>query len=455
MTLVLALVGRPNVGKSTLFNCLTKSKSSLVANISGLTRDRKFGKGMLNDKSHVVIDTGGISGNELDIDKLMADQSLKAIEQADIVMLVVDAKEGLVASDEDLISMVRKKNKNFVLVINKVDKTDKIQAIADFSILGIEHTFAVSAVNKSGVKPMIDEILNLPTINNEDNTSDQINDIQDPEKRIKISIVGRPNVGKSTLVNRILGENRVVISDLAGTTRDSIYIPFDHEDKKYTLIDTAGVRRKGKTNTTIEKFSVVRTLQAIEDSNVTILVINAHDGIVEHDLHLIGHVLDSGRAMVIAINKWDGLSQDAKDTINSELSRRLHFIDYIKIHKISAKYGSGVGTLYGSIEKAYTAATSRYSTNKLTRILEDATQEHQPPMVNNKRIKLKYCHLGGLNPPTIVVHGNQTGKIPESYRRYLENTFRKVLNISGTPLRVDFKSPDNPYAPVKQHKKAK
>lgn len=452
MTLVLALVGRPNVGKSTLFNCLTKSKSSLVANISGLTRDRKFGKGMLNEKKHVIIDTGGISGNELDVDKLMADQSLKAIEQADIVMLVVDAKEGLVTSDEDLIKLVRKKNKNFVLVVNKVDKTDKIQAIADFSVLGIEQTFAVSAITKSGIKPMIDTILDLPVIKN-DETAEPINYLQDQQDRIKISIVGRPNVGKSTLVNRILGENRVVISDLAGTTRDSIYIPFDHQDKKYTLIDTAGVRRKGKTNTTIEKFSVVRTLQAIEDSNVTILVINAHEGLVEHDLHLIGHVLDSGRAMVIAINKWDGLSQEAKEKINSDLIRRLHFIDYIKIHKISAKYGSGVGTLYGSIEKAYTAATSRYSTNKLTRILEDATSEHQPPIINNKRIKLKYCHLGGLNPPTIVVHGNQTGKVPESYRRYLENTFRKALKISGTPLRIDFKSPDNPYAPTKPKKK--
>ena len=441
MTPVIALVGRPNVGKSTLFNRLTRTRDALVANVAGLTRDRKYGEGKVGVKPFIVVDTGGISGDEEGIDYAMAEQSLAAIEEADVVLFLVDAKTGLTAADEMIADHLRRKGKKYHLVLNKVDSVDADQAEADFAVLGIGRAYQIAAVHGRGVRGMIEDVLEEAAPG--DVSEEDADTVQ--AKGIKISIVGRPNVGKSTLVNRLLGEERVVVYDQAGTTRDSVYIPYERFGQEYTLIDTAGVRRRGKVKEAIEKFSVIKTLQAIEDANVVVLVLDAREGIVDQDLHLLGFVLESGRAVVLAINKWDGMQEDEKKRIKDELGRRLNFINFARLHMISAKHGTGVGHLYDSIEEAYECATQKLSTNQLTRILEDAVSEHQPPLVNGRRIKLRYCHAGGMNPPTLVIHGNQTDAVPNAYRRYLENTYRKVLKIMGTPIRVEFRSGENPF----------
>lgn len=454
MTPVIALVGRPNVGKSTLFNRLTRSRDALVANFSGLTRDRQYGEGKLGDRDYIVIDTGGISGNEEGIDAVMAGQSLQAIEEADVVLFLVDARAGLTAADTMIAKHLRVHNKSSYLVVNKVDGMDTDTALADFYELGLANVAGIAAAHGRGVKTLINEVLaDFPKLEPEvavdfsDDDEAVESDKQDKaEEGIKIGIVGRPNVGKSTLVNRLLGEDRVIVYDHAGTTRDSIYIPFERQDKKYTLIDTAGVRRRGKVREAVEKFSVVKTLQAISDANVVILVLDAHEGLVDQDLHLLSFILETGRAVVIALNKWDGMDSDMRTQVKEELERRLGFINFARIHYISALHGSGVGHLYESVDEAYQAATSRWSTNQLTRLLEDALAEHQPPLVRGNRIKLRYAHMGGSNPPLIVIHGNQTSDVPASYQRYLENTFRQELKIIGTPIRIEFKGGENPYA---------
>lgn len=443
---VIALVGRPNVGKSTLFNRLTRSRDALVANVAGLTRDRKYGEGKVGTKPYIVVDTGGLSGDEEGIDSAMAEQSLAAIEEADVVLFLVDARAGLTAADEMIATHLRRRGKACHLVLNKVDRVDGDQAEADFASMGLGEAYHIAAVHGRGVSTMINDVLAEYPEPEEESDEDGL-DLK--PRGIKIGIVGRPNVGKSTLVNRLLGEDRVVVYDQAGTTRDSVYIPYERHGQDYTLIDTAGVRRRGKVSEAIEKFSIIKTLQAIDDANVVVLVLDAQEGIVEQDLHLLGFVLDAGRAVVIALNKWDGLDEEHKTNVKKELKRRLGFINYARIHTISAKYGSGVGNLYDSIEEAYEAATNKLSTNRLTRILEDAVKEHQPPMVNNRRIKLRYCHAGAMNPPTIIIHGNQTEKVPAAYRRYLENTFRKVLKIMGTPIRIEFRSSENPFTDEK------
>ncbi|WP_448217437.1 ribosome biogenesis GTPase Der [Endozoicomonas sp. 2B-B] len=456
MVPVIALVGRPNVGKSTLFNRLTRSRDALVANVAGLTRDRKYGEGRMGSRPYIVVDTGGISGDEEGIDSAMAEQSLAAIREADIVLFLVDARAGLTAADEMIAGHLRKQNKQYHLVLNKTDTVDADQAEADFAILGFGEAFHIAAVHGRGVKGMIEGVLE-EVMGPESGEFEE--DEDDPEtvkaRGIRIGIVGRPNVGKSTLVNRLLGEERVVVYDQAGTTRDSVYIPYERWGQDYTLIDTAGVRRRGKVHEVAEKFSVIKTLQAIEDANVVVLVVDAREGIVEQDLHLLGFVLEAGRAVVIAVNKWDGMKEEERKKVKEELSRRLEFINFARIHMISAKHGTNVGHLYDSIDEAYECATRKLSTNQLTRILEDATKIHQPPMVRNRRIKLRYCHAGAMNPPTIIIHGNQTEEVPASYKRYLENTFRKVLKIMGTPIRIEFRSSENPYAERKAvHKKS-
>ena len=374
MVPVIALVGRPNVGKSTLFNRLTRSRDALVANVAGLTRDRKYGEGKVGSHPYIVIDTGGISGEE-GIDSVMEEQSLAAINEADVVLFLVDARSGLTAADEMIALHLRKQGKKYHLVLNKVDRVDADQAETDFAVLGIGDAYHVAAVHGRGISNMINDVL-LECTEGEVVGSDG-----PPIKPrgIKIGIVGRPNVGKSTLVNRLLGEERVVVYDQAGTTRDSVYIPYERFGQNYTLIDTAGVRRRGKVSESIEKFSVIKTLQAIEDANVVVLVLDAREGIVEQDLHLLGFVLDAGRAVVIALNKWDGMAQEHKTQVKEALNRRLRFINYARIHMISAKHGTGVGNLYDSIEEAYEAATNRLSTHRLTRILQDAVREHPPP----------------------------------------------------------------------------
>ena len=434
---VLALVGRPNVGKSTLFNRLTRSRDALVADFPGLTRDRQYGEGKGADKPYIVIDTGGLEGGEVGINFEMASQSLLAIEEADVVLLMVDGRAGLNPADTQIVDHLRKLGKRACLVVNKVDGIDEDVAMGDFYGLGFDQMFPVTASQGRGIKKLLDFVLaDFPEPETE----------QDREEQgIRIAIAGRPNVGKSTLVNRMLGEERVVVFDEGGTTRDSIYIPFERHGQRYTLIDTAGIRRRGKTTETIEKFSVVKSLTSIQDANVVVLVVDARDGIVEQDLHLLGYVLDAGRALVIALNKWDGMEQEQKDRIKSDIRRRFSFVDFAAIHFISAKYGTGVGDLYESIHAAYDSAKRQLSTNVLTRVLQDACLDHSPPMVNNRRIKLRYAHAGGQNPPIIVIHGKQTEKVPESYKRYLEKTFRTVLKLEGTPIRIELRSDDNPF----------
>ncbi|CUB04408.1 ribosome biogenesis GTPase Der [Marinomonas fungiae] len=440
---VIALVGRPNVGKSTLFNQLTRSRDALVADYPGLTRDRKYGDGKAGEHEFIVIDTGGISGDEQGIDEKMARQSLLAIEEADAVLFLVDGRHGLNPADEMIANHLRRSEKPVYLVVNKTDGINEDIALADFYALGMGELYPLAAAHGKGVRALIDTVMEMFA----DRIAEMREQIEFNAKGIRIGVVGRPNVGKSTLVNRMLGEERVVVYDMPGTTRDSVYIPYKRHDKDYTLIDTAGVRRRKHVKEAVEKFSIVKTLQAIQDANVVICVIDSHEDLVEQDLHMIGYVLDAGRGLVIAINKWDGLSKENREHIKKEVERRLGFVPYAKVHYISALHGTGVGDLYDTIEETYESCYAKWSTNRLTRILEDAVAEHQPPMVKGRRIKLRYAHQGGSNPPRIVVHGNQTDSLPGSYKRYLENKFRTVLNITGTPISFEFKSSDNPFAP--------
>lgn len=464
---VIALVGRPNVGKSTLFNRLTRSRDALVADFPGLTRDRQYGEGKVGGRPYIVIDTGGISGDEEGIDAEMARQSLRAIDEADLVLFIVDARSGMTTADEMIAQYLRVNNKKAHLVVNKTDGLDAHAFSAEFYALGMNtEPWLIAAVHNRGVSTMItrllDELLgpmaepvsdepvwgevNLLTAEEQDQELEQ-ESRKHAERQLKFGIIGRPNVGKSTLVNRILGEERVIVYDQPGTTRDAITIPFERNGKPYTLVDTAGIRRRKNVTETAEKFSIVKTLQAIKECNVAVMVIDARTGLVDQDLHLLNFVLESGRALVLAINKWDHLDQESRDNIKKDINRRLEFVDYADVHYISALHGTGVGELFRSVEKAYKSCTSHWSTNRLTTLLQDVVSEHQPPMVNGRRIKLRYAHQGGLNPPIIVVHGNQTDALPTSYKRYLMNTFRKILKVTGTPLRFEFRSGENPYAP--------
>ncbi len=456
MVPVIALVGRPNVGKSTLFNRLTKTRDAIVAEYAGLTRDRKYGEAKWQGRTYIVVDTGGISGDEEGIDAKMAEQSLQAIEEADAVLFMVDSRAGMTAADQMIAEHLRKRNKRTFLVANKVDTVDPEIARAEFSPLGIGEALPIAAAHGRGIQAMLEAALGaFPRDNAAEDEADEAPLAEGEEPRrvpgpsekdgIKIAIIGRPNVGKSTLVNRMLGEERVIVFDQAGTTRDSIYIPFERGEEKYTLIDTAGVRRRGKIFEAVEKFSVVKTLQAIQDANVVVFVMDAREGVVEHDLNLLGFVLETGRALVIALNKWDGMEPSQRDYVKTELERRLFFVNFADIHFISALHGTGVGHLYKSVQAAFASAVTRWPTNRLTQILADAVQEHQPPLVNGRRIKLRYAHLGGANPPLIVIHGNQVEDVPRAYTRYLENTYRRVLKLVGTPIRIEFKGGENPF----------
>lgn len=443
---VIALVGRPNVGKSTLFNRLTRSRDALVANIPGLTRDRKYGDGKIEDKSFIAIDTGGISGDEQGIDMEMASQSLQAIEEANICLFLVDAKDGLLPDDNRILDHLRKRSKNTYLVVNKIDGRDADGALLDFYSLGLSEIFPITAAQGRGVKSMLLKVLSdFEQAHGDSEDEGRGSDESVEATGIKIAIAGRPNVGKSTLVNRMLGEDRVVVFDQPGTTRDSVYVPFERHGKRYTLIDTAGIKKRGQTKETVDKFSVVKSLQAIQDAHVVVLIVDARTGIVEQDLHLLGYVVETGRALVIAINKWDGLHIEDKEQVKEDIARRFAFVDFAKLHFISALHGTGVGDLYKSIHTAYESATKTLTTHRLTELLQDAVTDHAPPLVNGRRIKLRYAHAGGHNPPIIVIHGRQTEKLPGNYTRYLEKTFRKVLKLEGTPVRIELRSGDNPF----------
>ena len=443
---VIALVGRPNVGKSTLFNRLTRTRDALVANYPGLTRDRKYGECVFEDRRYLMVDTGGITGEEEGIDAAMAAQSLLAIEEADLVFFLVDARDGLTATDEALAAHLRTRNKRTFLVANKIDGIHAEAETAEFHALGFTDFHQISASHGRGVLSLMAAAADVLPAPVAEETSEEDALAAAAEQGIKIAVVGRPNVGKSTLVNRMLGEERVVVFDQPGTTRDSVYIPYERHGQRYTLIDTAGIRRRKNVDETVEKFSIVKTLQAIDDANVVILVMDARENVVEQDMHLLGHVLEAGRAVVIAINKWDGLTQDQRDNIRREMDRRLQFVDFAEIHFISALHGTGVGHLYESIAKAHEAATRKLQTPYLTRLLEDAIANNPPPLVNGRRIKLRYAHAGGQNPPIIVIHGNQVDEVPGHYRRYLENIFREKLDLVGTPVRIQFKGTENPFA---------
>lgn len=467
---VVALVGRANVGKSTLFNRLTRTRDALVADFPGLTRDRKYGSVNFEGMEFIVVDTGGIDGNEQGIEVEMADQSLKAIDEADVVLFLVDARAGATVGDQAIAAHIRRVEKPVFLVANKTDGLDADTAVADFYSLGLGEIYPIAAAHGRGVTSLLQTALlpflqqQAPDAEQDDDAAEQgvgFAEVSEEEAaaeaarlrsaHIKLAIVGRPNVGKSTLTNRILGEERVVVYDMPGTTRDSVYIPMKRNERDYTLIDTAGVRRRGKIDDMVEKFSVVKTLQAIEDANVVILVLDARQGISDQDLSILGFVLNAGRSLVLAVNKWDGLNDSVKDDIKRELDRRLGFIDFARLHFISALHGSGVGNLFESVEEAFDSATKRVSTSLLTRIMKMAQEDHQPPMVAGRRVKLKYAHAGGYNPPIIVIHGNQVKDLPDSYKRYLMNYYRKALQMMGTPIRVEFREGENPFTPTKKN----
>jgi GTP-binding protein len=442
---VIALVGRPNVGKSTLFNALTRSRDALVAALPGLTRDRIYGFGRVGDSAYLVVDTGGLTRGDA-ITEFIARQTDQAIAESDLVLFVVDARAGLVGEDRSVAERLRRSGKPVLLVVNKSEGLDTGTAAADFFSLGFTTIQTVSAAHGHGINDLVAEVLTrLPPASATDT----------PEIRdaIRIAVVGRPNAGKSTLVNRLLGEERVLTFDAPGTTRDSIHVPFERDGERYVLIDTAGIRRRARVDDMIEKLSVIKALQAIEQAHVVIAMVDARQGIGSHDAHLLGLVAQRGRAMVVAVNKWDGLASSERRRIQRETDRKLPFLDYAPLHFISALHGGGLGELFESVNRAYEASVKELSTPQLTRVLEKAVEANAPPAVVGRRIKLRYAHQGGRSPPTIVIHGNQTDALPVSYHRYLAHRFREAFDLVGAPLRLEFRTGENPYG--KQQKPAK
>lgn len=439
---VVAIVGRPNVGKSTLFNRLTRTRDAVISAYPGTTRDRQFGEVKFNDTRFIIIDTGGITEETDEIGKLITKQALQAIEDADKVLFVIDGKAGVTPEDQTIADTLRRSGKPIVLAVNKTEGLDPNVSVADAYELGIPAPQPIAAVHGSGMSGLIEKL--FPTEDKAEEESQQVGD-ESPHS-IKLAIVGRPNVGKSTLTNRMLGEERVIVHDSPGTTRDSIYIPLERFGKHYTLIDTAGIRKRKKVNELPEKFSVVKTLQSIENTNVVLYVIDARIGVSEQDLKLFGFILECGKALVIAVNKWDGMDQSARDYAKATIDRQLDFVRFARVHFISALHGSGVGNLFDSINEAYESATKKLSTPILTRLLQKAVETHQPPLVQGRRVKLRYAHPGGHNPPCIVIHGNQLNALPESYRRFLAGFFQEKLGLHGTPVLIEFRTSDNPYA---------
>jgi len=435
----IVLVGRPNVGKSTLFNRMTRSRQALVADIPGLTRDRHYGHGKTGAKSFLVVDTGGFEPVAKDgIYKEMARQTRQAVDEADAVLLLVDARQGLTPLDRQIAVELRKTARKLWLVVNKAEGLAHETAATEFHELGLGEPLTVSASHGEGVHELVDVVLEeFPAADDEP---------QLEGKQPKIAIVGRPNVGKSTLVNTLLGEERVIAFDQPGTTRDSIYIDFERNGRSYTLIDTAGVRRRGRVEDVAEKFSVIKTLQAIDDCNVVVLVLDVTQDISDQDAHLAGFILEAGRALVVAINKWDAADEESREKAKRDYARKLNFLDFAPVHYISARSGVGVPALLSSANAAYAAAMAKLSTPKLTRVLLAAVQKQSPPRAGVSRPKLRYAHQGGMNPPLILIHGNTLNQVPDSYRRYLERAFMAAFDLRGTPVRVAFKQGRNPFA---------
>ncbi len=469
---VVALVGRANVGKSTLFNRLTRSRAALVADFAGLTRDRHYGEGRLGNHAYLVVDTGGfepIAKEGIMVE--MARQTEQAIAEADVVIFLVDARAGINAHDHEIARLLRRAGQRVLLAVNKAEGMKHGSAAAEFYELGLGEPYPISASHGDGVVDLIDNALSFlddgaATQESVQEASDwapeadenEINGVdvvvedvaesgteKDKYHRIKLAIVGRPNVGKSTLINTLIGEERVIAFDLPGTTRDAIEIEFEKDGTAYTLIDTAGLRRRGKVFQAVEKFSVIKTLQAIEACNVVVLMLDAHTEISDQDAHIAGFILETGRALVIAINKWDGLDDHARDRIKRDFERKLRFLSFAKVHTISALKGRGIQPLIKSVKQAHAAAFAKLPTPRLTRVLHAAVEQQPPPRKGIFRPKMRYAHQGGQNPPLIIIHGNALDAIPDSYRRYLETRFRTEFKLEGTPLRIEFKSSQNPY----------
>ena len=447
---VIALLGRPNVGKSTLFNRLTKTRDALVADFSGLTRDRQYGHAQIAGQDFIVIDTGGLIDEATDIDDLMIQQSFLAAEESDLVLFMVNAQEGINARDEEIATQLRRMGKAILLVVNKIDGVNAEAITHEFYSLGLGEPIAIAASQSRGLGELADNIVSSVEADSGHLQADQLPpDFHCPT----IAVIGRPNVGKSTLINRLLGEERLVAYDEPGTTRDSIYVKLEYNDEPLVLIDTAGVRRRGRIKQAVEKFSVVKTLQSIDQANVVIMMLDARESITDQDASLLGYVLEQGRALVLAVNKWDRLPQDQRELIRQQVERKLGFTDFADLHFISAKHGTAIFDVLDSAISAYASAFRRYNTPDLNRLLEDMLSEHQPPIVRGRRIKLRYIHQGGVNPPRFIIHGNQTESVPDSYRRFLVNRIRQQLRIQGTPIQVEFRSGDNPFA-GKRSKKA-
>jgi GTP-binding protein len=440
---VIALVGRPNVGKSTLFNRLTRSRDALVADLPGLTRDRHYGEGRIGERPFLVIDTGGFEPVAKEgIMHEMAKQTKQAVAEADIVVFIVDGRQGLTPHDKTITDFLRRSGRQVMLVVNKSEGMKYTSVTAEFYELGLGDPYVISAAHGDGVMDLVDEALDLAFA--QQTAPQEMLDEQD--RGIRIAIVGRPNVGKSTLVNTLLGEERVIAFDMPGTTRDSIEIPFERDGRRYSLIDTAGIRKRGKVFEAIEKFSVVKTLQSISEANVVILLLDAQQDISEQDAHIAGFILESGRALVVAVNKWDGLTSDRRDEIKIDLDRKLSFLSFAKFHFVSALKSTGIAQMMKSVDAAYAAATANLPTPKLTRALLEAVEHQQPRRKGSIRPKLRYAHQGGQNPPVIVIHGNALDAIDANYKRYLEKHFRETFSLVGTPLRIELRSGKNPFA---------
>ncbi|PWK89685.1 ribosome biogenesis GTPase Der [Fulvimonas soli] len=437
---VVALVGRPNVGKSTLFNALTRSRDALVADLPGVTRDRHYGVCRLGARPFVAVDTGGLSGVDEGLDALTAQQVRLAIGEAQALVFVVDAREGLLPQDRGILDELRRSGKPIVLAVNKTDGLDVQGALAEFSRFGIAATLPLSAAHNRGTDDLVGALLPLLPEDAHEELAEGGDD------SIRVAIVGRPNAGKSTLVNRLLGEDRLVVSDVAGTTRDPIRVPLERDGRRYTLIDTAGVRRKARVEEALEKFSVIKTLQSMAAAQVVVVMVDARENLADQDLTLIGHAVDEGRALVIAVNKWDGLDAYQREQCQRALERRLQFVEWAKVVFISALHGSGLRELMRAIVRAHAAATRTLGSADLTRTLEKAYENYQPPLVRGHAPKLRFAHPGGSNPPTIVIHGSRTKHIAPAYRRYLEGFFRQRYKLEGTPIRIEFREGENPFA---------
>lgn len=427
---VVAIVGKPNVGKSTLFNRLTASRTALVSAVPGMTRDRQYGQVNIDERRFIIIDTGGMTDSIDQIDQMINQQAMQAIEEADKVIFMVDGRNGVTTDDQRIVDRMRRLKKPVFLVINKTEGADLDVAVADFYSLGLGKPHPISAAQGRGISLLIETLFPektpvvVPTEQDEENPN------------IQIALIGRPNVGKSTLTNRFLGEDRVIVSDIPGTTRDSVSIPMEKRGKRYTIIDTAGMRRRKNIDEVTEKFSIVKTLQAVESCNVVLFLINGREPVADQDLRLLGFVLECGKSLVVAINKWDGMSEEDREQTRESVARRLHFLSAIRIEYISALHGTGVGNLLDYVNEAYVSANKKFSTSYLTQLLEQAVASYTPPMVGGRRVKLRYAHTGGHNPPIIVIHGGLADRLPMSYQRYLAGYYQKKLELVGTPVQV-------------------